>query len=159
MVYNSRCLEKCPSQLFIVDSPDVVGQKTCSECSSSQFFQVLEGRKFCLDQCPKHTYTRPGFRECLKCHSSCETCTGQTEFDCTRCKPGLHQFFNPSYYQAQLAFTSAEKRYNGVLTNPPKTFSCITNDCSLKGDFTLVEESQICIPTCSKNCQTCVNNS
>ena len=89
----SRCEVECPPAFFTNGSSCLPCLSNCLNCTGSAnncslceegFFRANDSS--CVKKCP------PGFygsdkRHCEACHSSCGTCDGGLEKDCTSCKP------------------------------------------------------------------------
>ncbi|EAX94570.1 mucin, putative [Trichomonas vaginalis G3] len=85
--YQIHIIYKCPNFCYHCLSKDV-----CEQCNSDAY--SYKGK--CYLSCD-HTYTAlgegtyvlEGTHQCAKCHSSCETCSGQSSDQCTSCPDGM----------------------------------------------------------------------
>ena len=64
----------------------------CKECTNSECTLCIQGLFLyegnCLISCPLDAYyLGPNTNQCIKCHSTCATCNGKTQYNCTSC-PG-----------------------------------------------------------------------
>ncbi|KAF2363062.1 VWFC domain [Trinorchestia longiramus] len=58
----------------------------CTACASG--YKLQDGA--CVKNCGSDRFHRDG--HCIKCHSSCLTCSEETKFQCTKCPPGRYLF-------------------------------------------------------------------
>lgn len=95
MLSNGRCTGECPSGQYF--DYGTMTCKTCganclkcydgSSCALCSADSAMTSGKDCYFKCPPGTYYELtlGGPRCFNCHSSCKTCTGPTERECTNC--------------------------------------------------------------------------
>ncbi|EAX82324.1 hypothetical protein TVAG_523590, partial [Trichomonas vaginalis G3] len=85
--YQIHTQYKCPDNCFYCLDSD-----TCKECNYNA--KSYKGKCYlsCNDtysEIHEGTYLMHNGRQCAKCHSSCETCSGQSSDQCTSCPDGM----------------------------------------------------------------------
>ncbi|XP_076844464.1 proprotein convertase subtilisin/kexin type 5 isoform X2 [Brachyhypopomus gauderio] len=80
---DSRVCEQCDESCAACEGADAT---SCLSCKDSLLFLRKLGR--CVASCPDLHYQNIAQRSCELCHTSCRTCTGKGEQDCSSCHPG-----------------------------------------------------------------------
>ncbi|EAS03999.2 EGF-like domain protein (macronuclear) [Tetrahymena thermophila SB210] len=109
----------------------------CQTCDSTRTLQNVtdqQGNIHNLCVCNPNYYSVYPNKQCLKCHYSCQYCTGPGQYDCTSCE-------------------STAFRVQGTLNSNGITFSC---NCMV-GYFDAAGQYQC--KTCPYDCKTCVRDS
>lgn len=96
---DSKCKKlqdpiQCPTG-YTLDSED----NSCKKCEDTNCLSCKNGVDIC-DACSKYFFLKED--SCLPCHSSCETCTGESENDCILCV----QAFENSKFDSELPSTN-----------------------------------------------------
>ena len=109
-LYNSQCINQCPSRYFYDSSI-----KTCNLCDSSclscndsssndclkcQPNLLLTLDNACQDSCDLGSYAMNG--ACEACYEKCLECSGPTENDCNSCKSQFYLFNSLCYQKEQI---------------------------------------------------------
>ncbi|GAB6022556.1 Furin-like protease 2 [Chamberlinius hualienensis] len=64
-----------------------VGSEDCFQCRNLRM--TVNSKTVCVKECPDGWYATPN-QECLRCHSTCKTCSGGTVSDCLVCQTTLY---------------------------------------------------------------------
>ena len=56
-----------------------------STCPSPSVSKTIDGETWCVEECPMQTYFDDLDNECKSCHSSCGSCFGPADSECTSC--------------------------------------------------------------------------
>jgi len=105
-LHFNRCIPTCPSNTYsnTISNECQNCSSNCQTClgtSSSQclscalnfpYFSSKETDSgfmlTCKENCDENEYLTENSTECLSCHSSCKTCSGKEENECTSCPDG-----------------------------------------------------------------------
>jgi len=154
-VSSSTQCTSCPNQMYLV------GMKCVSSCSPGYVaFTQQNGTRTCVLACKDGFYQDKLTGSCLSCDSSCNTCFGSSQFQCSSCVSGASGTNNILFGKTCIA--SCPVGYYMYTDNTGKP-SCIPN-CPTGYILDLLSPTSIgsCIPT-SSSCssgqyQDLVNN-
>ena len=79
LYFEASCVSSCPSG-YVVDS----NLGACVKCTNG----LIYFNKTCVSSCPLTTYLNSLAYECQPCALGCDTCTGDSKYDCTSCSEG-----------------------------------------------------------------------
>ena len=151
-LYQSQCISNCPIQTYTnftngsCEKCDETclgcsgnGSLSCISCDSSMNLYLFQSS--CVNACPTGYFPNINTASCIKCDTTCLTCTGTLNNQCTSCdlNKGLFLYSNICY--------------NGC---PPRTFSNLAvygNKCQ-NCDLTC----QTCLGPNNNDCQSCISN-
>jgi len=188
---NSSCLATCPDNYYPNDLPPIP-HKTCELCNTTcqncfgpnadnclscptAFPYFFEANNCCLESCPINFFINQS-NFCEACHSTCRSCNGNSEYNCTSCE-GLYLYNStclvdcpPGYWQNSSNFTCQFCDPTCNECSGPASNECI--NCLLGGDRWLYQNSCLlecpagfyqenstyeCLP-CNEMCLTCYDS-
>ena len=80
---NNTCIDHCDENIYTL-----IDEKECGICKylNKSFPYKIKGELSCINEKPNNTYFINESQYILKnCHSSCETCNGENDYQCLSC--------------------------------------------------------------------------
>lgn len=134
---NNQCQTSCQNTLNNDKYGKNTNNWTCTKCQDTNCNNCLNNyqkcdvcnsgyklyKSQCVPSCPNNTYDDNNV--CKDCHSTCKSCTGNLETQCTSCKPNTYLLNN----QCKSDCISSDNKYYGKNTNQHTCEICTDPNC------------------------------